>query len=403
MRKLRTLLCILLLCLLIPSVLALRGRLPMDPQPLIEKKYGGWAGTLRLWVCEGWQVGAGSVAGWLNRCIAGFEKAHPGVYIQTEYVKDSDLRSLCEDGMLPPDMILFPPAVMEDADHLLPMDADDRLRPELRQAGCVGESRLAVPVAMGGYLWAYNVSKLSAIPGSWREAELMPSVPGDEPHHLWSAALLGLCSRRYTESTSDTPSGELELGLATGIPDPTAAPVDEGLPCQLPEGFLYNENAWQDFINGEAAALLVGQREVRRLEALDGQGRGPDWRLAGSDGNLFNDQLLYLGIVDRGSEDDRVDLCRRFAEHLLGDGCQGELWRAGAFSVTGVPSGYSSGDALAIMDASLQAAALAPVPAFGSAWREAAQAIVRKYTDSNGDSAALFRELRGILSEKSEH
>ena len=47
MRKLRAAVCLMLLVLLIPVVIRLRSRLPMDVQPLIEKKYGGWAGTLQ--------------------------------------------------------------------------------------------------------------------------------------------------------------------------------------------------------------------------------------------------------------------------------------------------------------------------------------------------------------------
>ena len=33
--------------------------LPLDRQPLIEKKYAGWSGVLRLWVFEGWPCGSG--------------------------------------------------------------------------------------------------------------------------------------------------------------------------------------------------------------------------------------------------------------------------------------------------------------------------------------------------------
>ena len=94
MKKMRAIFCAVLLGVLIPAAVVLRGTLPMDVQPLIEKKYGGWAGTLRLWVCEGWPTGAGSAARWLNRCVGIFEKAHPGVYIQPEYVEESALRCL---------------------------------------------------------------------------------------------------------------------------------------------------------------------------------------------------------------------------------------------------------------------------------------------------------------------
>ena len=59
MKKLRVIACLAVLALLLPVLTRLRGELPMDAQPLIEKKYGGWAGVLRLWVCEDWQTASG--------------------------------------------------------------------------------------------------------------------------------------------------------------------------------------------------------------------------------------------------------------------------------------------------------------------------------------------------------
>ena len=91
MRKWRTLLCLALLIALVPAALRLRRALPLDPQPLIEEKYGGWAGVLRLWVCEGWLPGGGAAA-WLNRwhCRSTLVKITIVFFIQQPHTKSSN-------------------------------------------------------------------------------------------------------------------------------------------------------------------------------------------------------------------------------------------------------------------------------------------------------------------------
>ena len=394
MRKLRTLLCLVLLGLTIPAVLQLRGQLPMDTQPLIEKKYGGWAGVLRLWVHEGWKPGAGSAAGWLNRCIATYEKAHPGVYVQPEYVDASTMRALGRDGLPMPDLVLFPPGGIESPSLLLPLEGDYALRPGLYR------SDRAVPVMLGGYMWAFDATQLTGIPRSWRDAEAPLAVLPDQPGRCWSAALLALCSGRYREDAPPTQSESndgLELGLLpdTAEPTPSPAPEDGPLRCLLPAGFAPSGSAWQDFINGDAAAMPVTQWEVRRLQNLSDQGKGGDWRLAAGT-SAFTDQVLYLGIVSRSGPPEKLDLCQVFVRHLLSDGCQSELHRIGAFAVTGADSGYAAGDQLAAMDPLLRRDAPAMPGPFDTGWWADIEPIVRKFLGGDPDPAALW----GLLSQR---
>lgn len=405
MRLRRSVLCILLIILLIPAAVRLKGRLPMDAQPLIEKKYGGWAGTLRLWVLEGWTPGAGSAAGWLNKCASRFEKAHRGVYVQPEYVEASALRDLGGDGILPPDMVLFPPGALDGPAMLLPLEAPEALREPLRRAGNAGGVCHAVPVMLGGYLWAYNPDRLSGIPGSWREAAVTPLSPGDEPYRHWSAALLALCASRRAVESPDAPQADgLDLGLPpdAAAPTPSPAPASEAPPCLLPEGFQFSESAWRDFANGDAAAVVVTQREIVRLKALDERGGAPAWRLSAA-GRSFTDQALYIAIVRREPDDGRASLCREFIDHLLSDPCQSELARAGAFAVTDAPSGYAPGDPLSIMDSALRAADLAAAPALDPRWPDRARPIVQAFIEGGGDPAGLWPDLSACLREKSEH
>ena len=141
MRKWISLLCAVCVAAAIPGALWLHSRLPVDVQPLIEVKYGGWSGVLRLWVCEGWA--SGRCAGWLNRCIAAYEKSRPGVYVQPQYVDVDAIASLDESGIALPDLVLMPPGTGADARWFIPLAPDLRLREGL--PGSIGEP-LALPV-----------------------------------------------------------------------------------------------------------------------------------------------------------------------------------------------------------------------------------------------------------------
>ena len=408
MGKLRSALCLLCILLLIPALLRARRILPLDTRPLVAEKYAGWTGVLNLWIHEGWPSGAGSIAAWLNECVSGFEKVHPGVYVQPLYVDAGAIASLNDSGILPPDMLIFPPDLLSTPEGLAALDAPRRLRPGLSRCGEWNGSIYAVPVAMGGYLWALNTRLIDAIPDDWRDSDATLSVPPPQAWRRWDAALLALCSGRYAPSdpnSTRTPSpdlpGEMELGLAGGeTPAPTPPPEHlEGatLPRRLPSGFQYDDEAWQRFINGEAAALPVTQREVRRLQALSEQGKGPDWRLSPGD-NAFTDQLLSLAIVDKPDAAKRA-LCEDFLMWLLSDECQAALCRASAFGVTDAPSGYGMSDPLALMDSALRGSGLSVPGMFDGQWIPRTEEIVRKYVSGVEEGPALWGEFRRMLAK----
>ena len=383
MKKLRTIICLLIFVLTLPGVLALRSRLPEDVQPLIEKKYGGWSGVLRLWVCTDQPVAA-----WLNPCVASYEKQHPGVYLQPEVVAAD---ALSAEGMPPPDLILFPPG-QADVNLFAPLGFEPHLREGMSRNEC------AVPVLMGGYMWVYNAALIDRLPDTWRGLRL--AVP-----EARAAALLALCSSKYSEGAVHTePSGAIELGL---LPDDsenttTPAPAEGSLNCELPEDFAFDGDAWHSFINGQAAAMPVTAREIRRLEALSDQGQGPDWRLGAAGAAVYTDQVLYIGAVAQENAE-QLALCRGFIEHLLSEACQGMLHRVDAFSASGADSGYAPGDSLVAMEAMLrQRPVIVPGP-FDRTWRADIVAIVREYVEDRGEPQALLGRLRERLTQKTEH
>lgn len=382
MKKTRTAISLISIIVMVPMIVALWDRLPMDRQPLIEKKYGGWSGVLRLWINQGWQVG-GNLAAWLNPCIESFEKAHPGVYIQPEYVEASAMAAIGEDNMQPPDLALYPAGRMAD-----PVNS-------------------ARPVLLGGYLWAFNRNIIDRIPDTWRNVDMPIGCPPDDDDHCWSVALLALCSGRFENGESRAESavpGGLDLGLGEIVQPttaPTTAPIADGPCCQLPEGFAFSENAYTDFVNGDLAAIPVTQREVRRLQALSEQGKGVDWQL-GASGAAFTDQVMVIRAIN-DQADERSELCRAFIDHLCSDACQCTLSRIGAFSATGVPSGYSAADPLCLMDEWLRRPDRVMPNPEGSGWRYSAEPIVREFLSGSGDSAVLWRRLAQELGQKTEH
>lgn len=413
MRKLRCALCLLCLLLLIPALLHARRILPLDTRPMVAEKYAGWTGVLNLWVFEGWTSGNGSITSWLNPCVASFEKKHPGVYIQPQYVDADAIATMGDSGILPPDMLLLPPNLLATTDNLLPLTVSSGVRPALRHSGKWNGSIFATPVALGGYLWAWNSAMTEALPDTWRDASIALSIPVPQPWRRWDVALLALCSGRYAMSagneTSDVntpPSFEVELGLAGGKTiAPTASPAprpDATLSRQLPSDFQYDDDAWRHFINGDTAAMPVTQREIRKLQALSEQGKGPDWRLCPGD-NPFTDQLLSLAIINRPDAPQCRALCGEFLDWLLSDESQSTLYRAGAFAVTDSPSGYNASDPLAIMDAALRDPSLCVPKIFDVQWVGKAEGIVRKFTSGTGVAPDLWAELRHILAENTNN
>lgn len=411
MRKLRSALCLLCLLLLIPALLQARRLLPLDTLPLVEEKYAGWTGVLNLWVYGGWPCGSGSgsIIPWLNHCISGFEKTHPGVYIQPLSVDAGAIASMKDSGIIPPDMLLFPPNLLSAPEGLMPLDTPVSIRSPLRQCGEWNGATYAIPVAMGGYLWAWNAEQIDGMPDSWQDTDAVLSVPSPQSWRRWDAALLSLSSGKYAakvdgdEATESTPPpvGEVDLGL---ISQPTLAPTttpkprqDALQPRRLPPNFHYDDDAWRHFINGESAVMPVTQREICRLQSLSEQGKGPRWKLTPGD-NAFTDQILSLAIVNRPDDASRQPLCESFLAWLLSDPCQSDLCRVSAFSVTDAASGYGGSDPLAIMEAALRDTRLLVPRMFDNQWVARAEDIVRKFTSDYKDAPILWEQLRETLS-----
>ena len=147
MRRAISILCTLLLIALLALFCSIRAQLPGDTSALVQEKYDAWSGVLRLWIFEGWNANA---TGWINRAAASFETMHAGVYMQARKVDAQALRAFSSGDINPPDMILFPPGLLDSSDGLRDLGALPALRDGL--AACA--DGYAVPVLMGAYACA---------------------------------------------------------------------------------------------------------------------------------------------------------------------------------------------------------------------------------------------------------
>ena len=366
---------LLIILAAIPGILAAGNVLPFEKKTLIEEKYSGWNGVLRVWIPESEK----GLVGWLNRCAAEFEKTHNGVYVQVQTV--SDLSALNAEGVRPPEIVMFTPGQSIQYDLLAEL-------PRMPVRAPLQMTNIAVPVALGGYAWAVNTDLLDAIPEDCASLDI--ALPMDDADSSYSAALLALSSGIVPETVERTLPG-MDLGL-TGEISATEAPAVETVPCRLPPDLTASSDAFTRFQNGEAAAAVVGPEEIARLKSLSAQGRGPDWQLETTGARTFTDRILLGAAVASG--DEREALAIEFLQSLLRDDCQKMLGKYDRFSVTDAPTDLSNADPLAIVDAALRSDALLVPPAFFNEWRgetaNALHSVIRGETDAVSALDALF-------------
>lgn len=359
----------------IPGILAASRVLPLEKKTLIEEKYSGWNGVLRVWLPESEK----EMVGWLNRCASEFEKRHNGVYVQVQTVPD--LGGLDAEGVRPPEIVMFTPGQSIRYDLLAEL-------PRMPVRFPLQMTNIAVPLALGGYAWAINTDLIDAIPADCASLEI--ALPTDTEDASYSAALLALSTGVAPES-SERPLPGVDLGL-TPERAATEAPTVEAVPCRLPSDLTASPDAFARFQNGEAAAAVVGPAEIARLESLSAQGRGPDWRLEVTGTRAFTDQILLGAAVASG--DERESLAVEFLQSLLQDDCQKLLGKYNRFSVTDAPTDLPAADPLTAVDASLRSDALLVPPAFFGEWRgetaSALQNVLRGETTAEAALDALF-------------
>ena len=373
---------ILMLLSLIAAYLCIR-HLPIPSKDALENQHSTWCGVLRMWVCEGWEAGSGSLIPWLTAASEAFERKHDGVYIQITPVSPSTMRSFNYAAENPPDMILFHPGALDSPEDLLESESCRALYASLREYG----RGYALPVAMGGYALAES--------GNTENAPL--TVPADTGALSYSAAAAAmLAGDPVTEDGTAEPSGKygIDLGLPAQTQPPAAAYDAKRREILPPPGSGRSENAYSLFSRGEIRQCVVTQREIRRLQLLDDAGRAPDWRVRVT-GEVFTDQLALVGIANIARDDlaQRQELAIAFRSFLLSDAQQAALAKVRAFRVTDGGALYAGQKGFSELEAALAENPLILPDAFGSAWRKQAADVLSALFAGEGGAERRLDEL----------
>ena len=384
----------------------------------VREHYESWTGVLRLWKCEGWQAGNGSLTGWLNLCIEKFEKRHPGVYVQLTDISEETMSNFLSAGVNPPDLILYAPGMLEAPYSLLQLDEDVSLRTSLQRVGLWQEARYAVPVALGGYAMAVNSQLLSDMPDNWsllqsiekksakskKEIRLL-NAPADGSFTSWSAALISMFAGSYAARQSEPAGDGIDLGLPTGAPAETLNPIQDdaarlpnALPGSLPEDFRKTEDVYSQFTGGEIAAMPVTQREVWRLSQLSETGKAPDWRVE-TMGLPFTDQIALVSAVacERTDAQERQELSVQLIQLMLSGETQSELTVSRAFPVIELPQLYQNQPGMREIERALGDDDLLTPPAFGNGWREYAARMMEEI-GQGGETMGAYEKLKALLT-----
>lgn len=380
---------------------------------MVQKSRYSWTGVLRLWKCEGWQSGNGTLTAWLNECIAAFEKGHPGAYVQVTEVSAETMAAFMEASVNPPDMILYAPGMLEAPYSLMEMEESIPVKQTLTSLGLWQGARYAAPIALGGYAMAINSRLLPETTDNWSEATVpegtLLNAPADGEYRSWSAALISLFAGSYAQEggSERAPVGEgIDLGLATGAPEETAHPektegmalIPNALPSLLPEDFRMLESVYSLFASGEIAAMPVTQREIRRLQLLSETGKAPDWR-AEAMGLPFTDQAALFSIVSwpRKDIEERQSLCLELMRLMLSEEMQRKMTVSRAFPAREMAGLYQNVSGMREIESALNQEALLTAPAFGSDWREYADRLMDAI-GAGGETQAAYGMLGQMLA-----
>ena len=306
--------------------------LPGDSSPLIGEKYDEWAGVLRVWVAEETGPCAGSPISWLTRAAAILEKQRPGVYLHLQTVPAEALRNM-DDGLLPPDMIVYPAGVLSSDNSLVEISTSAPLREGLPRQG------KALPLLMNTCAWIYDATTLPVLP-----ANLQRVPAACSPANL--NALMALCTGLRPEEGEKAPLPGIDLGLE-GEVSATQQPAGSVV-CRVSPELSITESPREAFVSGTVQAFVGDLRDLAKMADAS------DWAYAVTGEWAYVTEALCCSILQR--QDDtaaaRQRLCREYIEILLTEG-QADAARTGAMPVVASSSAWSGDPLLAGFEAAL--------------------------------------------------
>ena len=327
---------------------------PLPGDDAIMENSKGFSGVLRLWISEEKSPSPSGLSTWLTKESAQFEKKHDGVYVQITPVSKETLASFSYAAELPPDMIVFSPGMLENAQGLTETDAARLLRKEFSDYA----DGLCTPVAMGAAFWAI------------REG-IDPPLSGKtlliDQEYAYSA-LYALKSDLNPQKTPGAGYG-VDLGLPIYEHQSDDIIIEETGELRPGANSHVSENACISFINGEGDAAFVSNKA---LSTLTNAKSAPEFRIAVT-GEIYADLLSLFAVTDTKTGEAR-EMCVRFLEHLLSEDAQKRLESTKAFSVTDANL-YAGKRHYQEIEMNLSSSKVIPAPAFSDSENDTAEAL----------------------------
>lgn len=332
------------LCLMCILGICAFSSLPRNSAPIIQEKYDGWAGVIRIWVCEDMAI---NPLGWLSACGERFEKSHKGVYINVQTVPASALVELQESGINPPDMIIWPAGLLDDGEGLCELTGEYPLRAGL------DISRRAVPVLTGAHVWIFDTGAYPALP-----SDMYGVSAACRSEDLPAMAALSTGLRAGEVAQRALP------GVDLGLPGESAAtPAPEGtVRCRASRDLIISDDARALFKSGEAAAFVGDLSDIAHL-ADDA-----NWQVCVTGEYTYVDEMALCSIVKREGDAaaERRGLCEDLLTLMLSEG-QALAARAGAMPAASGVAAHSGDAVLSAVEAGLEGLVCVCPPAFGDA------------------------------------
>ena len=272
-----------------------------------------YKGIIEVWHVESFEGGQGSRASWLRSRATELEKRYSGLYFDIATLTYSQLTDKLEEGQLP-DLISFSIGVGNTVlPFLQPYNGSVDCYDNLLMSGEADNTVYAVPYCAGMYsLFA-------------RQKHL------DQLHVEVDSVISSLADMKLTVKQGKNTFNLVALGVGfAGFNSPLSALSGvSGVAVDM-DNTQYT--AYEKYLTSKSFVTLLGtQRDVFRLGNRLEQGRTDSFETVVLDG--YTDLVQYVGIST--TDNDKLQYCRQFVEHIVSSDSQKKLVSVGMLSVSG--------------------------------------------------------------------
>ena len=329
----------------------LLSQLPIRTHSFLEEAAPPFSGVITIGVAQNFRAGQNGNLTWLEKCVAHYEKVHPGVKIVLRQVIPSLAQAVLQ-GTAPgdvPDILLFSPGVINSPEALLtPLSYDnDTIIGAFLQSAYVGDTLYALPLAAGSYALLANSAYLKAA-----QAFIAPQeeqAPADYLSTLLNALSQVKMRTKVKSDVIACPTSFDGSGLLALCTTGTASDA------QIKQGRW--DKLWGQFVLDQSYAIYVGtQREITRMAQLQANGAAFDWEVLPTL-PTYCDQVLYGALPKNSNNEDTPAraACLKLLNYLTGAQAQGELSQSGLFSIASGITLYTEESPLHTLEEGLRA------------------------------------------------